>query len=268
MLAKAVQDRPFEWEDHLRRLCLAYNTSVNPTTGYTPFYLMFGRQVRMPVDIMYGSPNPPTTSVPQYVADLRSGLEAAYNQVRGSMSRKLSRQKEVYDQRAHGQPFKPGDFVWLHTPVIPRGHCKKLHNPWTGPYQVVKRLSEAVYRIQHMQARQKRLVVHFDRLKPCSPDIRPPMSTGSKRGATASSSATPPVVTDLELLEDPHEDLPRDIPAPGGVASSADSPTQPNVSEGGSVPLVFTSVPPPPQSFRYPRRARSQPYRYRPESSS
>ena len=127
---------------------------------------------------------------------------------------------------------------------------------------------QRLYCIQHMQARQKRLVVHFDRLKPCSPDIRLPMSTGSKRGVTASSSATLPVGTDLELLEDPHEDLPRDIPAPGGVSSSAHSPTQPNVSEGGSVPLVSTSVSPPPQSFRYPRRARSQPDRYRPESSS
>lgn len=123
MLAKAVQDR----------LCLTYNTSVNPTTGYTLFYLMFGRQVRMPVDIMYDSPNSPTTSVPQYIADLRSGLEVAYNQVRCSMSRKLYCQKEVYDQKAHGQPFKPGDFVLLHTPAVPWGHCKKLNHPWTGP---------------------------------------------------------------------------------------------------------------------------------------
>ena len=34
MLATAVTDRPFEWEQHLRHLCFAYNTSVHPTTGY------------------------------------------------------------------------------------------------------------------------------------------------------------------------------------------------------------------------------------------
>lgn len=48
MLAKADGEQPFEWEGHLRRLCLANNTSVHPTTGYFPFFLMFGRQVRMP----------------------------------------------------------------------------------------------------------------------------------------------------------------------------------------------------------------------------
>ena len=62
MLAKAVKEHPFDWEDHLQRLCL---TSVNQTTGYSPFYLMFGRQVRMPVDLMYGSPGSSTATVPQ-----------------------------------------------------------------------------------------------------------------------------------------------------------------------------------------------------------
>ena len=38
MLAKAARERPFHWEEHLPRLCLAYNSSVHPTTGYAPFY--------------------------------------------------------------------------------------------------------------------------------------------------------------------------------------------------------------------------------------
>ena len=37
MLSTAAGEHPFDWECHLRRLCLAYNTSVHPTTGHTPF---------------------------------------------------------------------------------------------------------------------------------------------------------------------------------------------------------------------------------------
>ena len=58
MLAAAVSDRPFEWELHLRRLCHAYNTSIRPTTGFSPFFLMFSRQTRMPADIMLGTLRP------------------------------------------------------------------------------------------------------------------------------------------------------------------------------------------------------------------
>ena len=174
MLAKAVKEHPFDWEDHLQRLCLAYNTSVNQTTGYSPFYLMFGRQVRMPVDLMYGSPGSSTATVPQYVADLRSSLSEAYRNAQESMGSKLDRQKEYYDRKVHGKPYEKGNLVWLHNAAVVRGKSRKLHCPWTGPYRIVNRLSDAVYHIQHTRARRKRLVVHFDRLKPCPPDVRLP----------------------------------------------------------------------------------------------
>ena len=213
MLATAAREQPFDWENQLRRLCLAYNTSVNPTTGKTPFFLMFGRQVRMPIDIMYGNPTPQPSTVPQYVADLRAQLETAYQHVRERMGRKLERQKELYDRKAHGDPYKPGDLVWLHNPAVPRGQAKKLHRPWTGPFRIVRKLSDAVYRVQHTQARRKRLVVHFDRLKPCPPDVRIPDAVTRTRSRTMTPPPTPPIGTNLELLDwDPPETPPRRYP--------------------------------------------------------
>jgi transposase InsO family protein len=129
MLATAASDNCFEWEDHLRPLCMAYNTSINPTTGFSPFYLMFGRQAHMPIDVMYGSPSTAVSS-PEHVANLRTRLESAYQRVREQMGHKLDRQKTLYDRRVHGAPIKEGDLVWLHSIVIPRGQVKKFHCPW------------------------------------------------------------------------------------------------------------------------------------------
>ncbi len=189
---------------------LGYNTSVHPTTGETPFYLMFGRQVRMPVDIMYGTPTPQATTVSQYVAELRSHLEIAYQHVRERMGRKLQRQKELYDRKAHGDPFEPGDLVWLHSPAVPRGQSKKLHRPWTGPFRIVRKLSDAVYRVQNTQARRQRMVVHFDRLKPCPPNVRIPGTVSRRRPPSPSPPLDPPPGTTLELLDcpDPEPDTP------------------------------------------------------------
>ena len=58
MLALATADHQTSWEDHLQGLCLAYNTSVHPTTGHMQFFLTFGRQARLPVDIIFRSPTP------------------------------------------------------------------------------------------------------------------------------------------------------------------------------------------------------------------
>ena len=184
------------------------------------------------------------------------------------MTAKLSRQKELYDHKAHGIPFKPGDLVWLNNPAVPRGQSKKLHRPWTGPYRVVSRLSEAVYRIQCVHTRRKRLVVHFDRLKPCLPNTRF-QSRPSRRSVGASHTVTPPVGTALELVDDP------DVPDtqsdhPGTVADSRmspQSPADPSASSDTAPPSVCTPDLQRPallHTSRYPHRVRSQPDRYCP----
>ena len=116
MLATAANKHPLNWESQLRRLCFGYNTSVHPTTGESPFFLMFGRQVRLPVDIMYGNTAPEPVSLPQYVQELRTRLEETYRHVREQMGRKLCRQKEIYDKRVHGDPYKPGNLCGCTTP--------------------------------------------------------------------------------------------------------------------------------------------------------
>ena len=95
------------------------------------------------------------------------------------------------DNEKHGRPFSVGDLVMLYTSVVPRGYCKKLHRPWSGPFKILKKLSDVTYRIQRCQGRRQRLVVHFNRLKLCPSDIREESSSiayGSRNDAFVSSA--------------------------------------------------------------------------------
>ena len=49
---------------------------------------------------------------------------------------------------------------------------RKLNCPWKGPYTIIKRISDATYRVQHQQRQKDRQIVHFNRLKPCPKNIR------------------------------------------------------------------------------------------------
>ena len=290
MLATAVVDRPFEWEQHLRRLCFAYNTSVHPTTGFSPFTLMFGRQARLPVDVALGTSPPPAATIPQYVARLHESLEFAYGCVRDKMGHQLQKQKTRYDAQTQGRPFKVGDSVWLHNPAVPRGRSRKLHRPWTGPYRVAKQLSETVYRLQHSQRPRCRPVVHFNRLKLCPKGTRlPPGQGGRGRVPMQGGDATTPplpVGSQVELLEDdmltpgaglqlspeaePQASSPPSTPG-RPVEEVHQSATQtPNIPglappcSGAVTSPTFTSPPldqSVPQNHRYPQRQRSAPVR-------
>jgi transposase InsO family protein len=49
MLRRMINNCAEDWEDRLGEALLAYRTSVSTTTGYTPFYLLYGRRSRMPL---------------------------------------------------------------------------------------------------------------------------------------------------------------------------------------------------------------------------
>jgi len=172
MLSTCAKGNPLDWERHVRKVCMAYNTSVQASTGYTPFFLMFGRQARIPVDVMYAVPNSTPQSPNEYAATLGKQMGQAFTLARKHSLTKHERQKEIYDKKVHGKPYQKGDHVWLHSPMGKREPSKKLYHPWSGPYRVVKKLSEANYRIEQLQGRRNRKIVHFDRLKPCPKNLR------------------------------------------------------------------------------------------------
>ena len=112
-LSTCVKDHPESWEDYVRPICMAYNTSIHPTTGFTPFYLMFGRQAKLPVELMYGTPEPESLSSSEYATQLKSSLTETYEKVRVKITRQLDHQAELYNKKVHGKPHEVGSHVWV-----------------------------------------------------------------------------------------------------------------------------------------------------------
>lgn len=166
MLSQYVNDHHTDWDEHLCYVMLAYRSSIQETTRFTPHFLMFGREVRLPIDAVFGRPEPQTSESTEWARHLRESLDTAYKTVRQKQGLKQQLQKDVYDRRCNGTPFQVGDRVWLYEPAIKIGLAKKLQHPWRGPYKVKARISDVTYRIALEKAPRRRIVVHFNRLKP------------------------------------------------------------------------------------------------------
>jgi len=82
MLSIIAKDRKQDWDLHLPLVMMAYQTSIQESTGATSFSLMFGREARLPIDVMFGPPpGEELTSSSQYAFLLRQRLESAYHRV-------------------------------------------------------------------------------------------------------------------------------------------------------------------------------------------
>ena len=53
MIGKLEEDRKACWSEHLPELLMAYNATCSAVTGYSPYYLLFGRRPRIPVDYLF-----------------------------------------------------------------------------------------------------------------------------------------------------------------------------------------------------------------------
>ena len=266
MLATSAKNNAANWQMFIRPVCLAYNSSVHASTGFTPFYMMFGREARLPIDLRFGTGDTSTLSPNEYVRHLQKVLEYAFDTAREHLGDTQRRQKALYDQKIHGKPFSAGDQVWLHSTVVPKESHKKLYHPWVGPYVVLDKLSDITYKIKPVTGSDRTSVVHFDRLKLCLPGTRFPSST---HDTPMISSLPPDNVGDGAVLIDCEDDLDEeDAPPPLSREPSPEADASPPLSRepspeaDTSPPLSREPSPPPPP--RYPSRVRREPTRFQP----
>ena len=57
MISKLNPEKCQKWPEHIGSLLIAYNTSQSQVTGYSPYFLMFGRRPQLPVDLLFQTVN-------------------------------------------------------------------------------------------------------------------------------------------------------------------------------------------------------------------
>ncbi|GFW09580.1 retrovirus-related Pol polyprotein from transposon 412 [Trichonephila clavipes] len=138
---------------------------VHETTGYSPSQMLFGRDLRLPCDLLFGRPPDTPSSPEEYVQNLQARFEDVHNLARERINLRTEKMKTRYDTKATGHQFKEGDKVWFYNPTRRKGLSPKLQSHWDGPYTILKIINDVVIRIRK-STNSKPRVVHYDRLAP------------------------------------------------------------------------------------------------------
>lgn len=148
------------WPRRLQTLTFMYNSTVHETTGYAPFFLMFGRTPRLPVDVLFRTVlnDSAVVSYDKYVVSLTKDLKDAMLIAQAHVTKEQHRHTELYNKRAKGPAIDIGDRV-LVANKRERGK-RKVADRWESTvYTVVGRNTEThTYKIQDTVTRRERVV--------------------------------------------------------------------------------------------------------------
>ncbi|UYV72451.1 hypothetical protein LAZ67_9003197 [Cordylochernes scorpioides] len=156
------------WDEMLPFITFAYNTAKQESTGFTPFFLIHGREAETTLDTIF-----PYSSSPEgeeFIQNLGTRAEEARQIARHHIFKAQETNKTNYDARHTGKIYNPGDLVWIFIPIRRVGFSEKLLRRYFGPFRVTKKISDVTYEVEAVceqgRRQKKRDTVHILRMKP------------------------------------------------------------------------------------------------------
>ena len=158
-----------DWKAHLPKLAYAVNSTRNKTTGYSPHYLMFGREAVLPIDQVFhgvgGASAEIVKSHKKFVQDWEKSMTLAYEIARKNIDKSANYNKTHYDKRAKAVALQVGDQVLVQNMREKKGKRKMRSYYEENIFKVIEvRQDVPVYKIQNIKKAKDVRVVHRNKL--------------------------------------------------------------------------------------------------------
>ena len=164
MLKKVCMERPRDWDRYIPALLFAYRDAPQESLKFSPFCLLYGREVRSPLKIAKelfarNIEEDEVKTTYEYVVDLQNRLKETCEWAHEELSKSQKIQKHYYDRKTAHRSFEPNSLVLL---LLPQRQNKLLMQ-WKGPFKVIKKQSDFDYVIRLKDNKEK--LFHINMLK-------------------------------------------------------------------------------------------------------
>ena len=244
MLAKSVERGGKDWDERLPFVLFAYRASQQQSTLESPFFLLYGRDPRLPTDpVMSPEKTRKLVDLKEYGVKLAGNMTEAWELARQCIRKAQKKQKDYYDQKGRPANFLVGERVFLFKPADKTGHARKFARPFHGPFRVVD-LDSNTAKIQRIdRPEEETVLVALDRLRHSPSEVPelywPPDRRKSRKGkSTTSKGVEEELVSEEQPIVSPRQSL------------THHKEEQPTSSQGEE--LEMSQRPPPSESCEEP----------------
>lgn len=140
----------------------AYNNTVHTSTNYSPFELVYGRNMTLPNAITRSTPS---YTYDNYVDELKNNLAISWKAATENLLKRKQQNKKYHDNASGAKDLelKPGDSVFL----LKSTKDHKFDEVYEGPYKIVEITGPNSVKIKR---NGKIIRSHKNRLKRCTGD--------------------------------------------------------------------------------------------------
>ena len=178
-----------QWEILLPPVEMVINLLPNQSTGFSPFFLNYGYEPMMPIQLLKGNESMKTESVASFIQRVTTDWKLA----KENLQRSVGLQQKYYDQKHKDIRYKVGDLVLLSTKYLKlKGIPAKLQRKFVGPFGVVETIGQQAYKLSLPEDWKIHPGFHVSLLK----DWR-----------TASLQEDQPASTDVPEVEEPYYEI-------------------------------------------------------------
>jgi transposase InsO family protein len=187
MMSLFVNVRHADWDEFVDLCLWAYRSSPHAATGKTPFEMMLGRIPTLHGDLAFPvfKSGEPSESYPER---LRETLRLVHSLAEDHALIYRDKMRTYLARHEAHKDFKVGEKVWVFRMRKHPGRFPKFESPWIGPYEVLERKSDALYKVRLVGAAasaqpQFENACNLKRFwEPAKAFGEPPLVSGSREG--------------------------------------------------------------------------------------
>ena len=146
-LVRSLKESDKHWVEELNSVLSGLRTTPNRTTGYTPFFMVYGVEAVLPRDIIHDSPRVRMYEEREAELDRQDGLDALEEErdVAKARSAFYQQQARRYQSReVWAKTYNVGELILR----LPEKKKDKLKPKWEGPFIIDQVLTSGAYRLR------------------------------------------------------------------------------------------------------------------------
>ena len=161
-LRAITEGYPQDWDQFLTHVQMALNTAIHGSVGDSPHFLLYGRDPKIAMNLLFGLPNQPEDI--EQVEDKLIRMKVAYHVVRQTLKEAFQNYSKRYNQNKKDRSLAIGDLVFRRG-KLPIGPNRKFKQRFVGPYRIINKGTNGVtYTLKNIST-HKKYRVHVDNIR-------------------------------------------------------------------------------------------------------